>query len=349
MAPLLAAALATTPGVADRRTLLGLVVVWALATGLAGGALVQNSLTRERMRALSLLDFALVLTVSLIAAPGVLAALPAYSLLAYLQSLLWGRRGAWLAAGLSLVAAVPVALVRAWQHQTSAELLLIVLWAIQNTLAVLLLGLYADRQGWIVHSAWKQARRDRELAVRDALTGLHNRRYLDQRLDEESARARRTGRPLSVAVVDLDYLKRWNDTFGHSAGDAAIQTLAQHLRCACRTQDVVCRAGGEEFVVVAPDTDAPGLFALLDRIRASVPPVRLSPEGAPLLQPLTFSAGVAALGSFQKPAALIEAADAALYAAKRDGRNQVQVAACAVMATPPANGPAEKRGQPVAA
>ena len=328
MLPLLAATLATTHERGDRRTLLVLALVWALATGLAGGAVWRGSLTRGRVTILSVLDFVLILTVSIVGNPGVLIALPAYSLLSYLQTLLWGRRGAWLSAALSLLAAVPVAFLRAWQRQTPAdELLLIGLWAFQNTIAVLLLGIYAERQGWIVRAVWRQANRDRELAVRDPLTGLHNRRFLDQRLDEEIARARRANRPLSVAVVDIDFLKKWNDTFGHAAGDAAIKTLADFLRGSCRTQDVVCRVGGEEFVIVAPDTHANGLFALLDRIRVAVPAVRPDGDTAPLPQPLTFSAGVAGFGSGMTAAALLEAADAALYEAKNDGRNRVRAAA----------------------
>lgn len=327
MLPLLAATVATAHEAGDRRTLLVLALVWALATGLAGGAVWRGNLTRNRVTILSVLDFVLVLSVSIVARPGVLMALPAYSLLSYLQTLLWGRRGAWLAAALSLLAAVPVAFLRAWQQQTSADdLLLIGLWAFQNTLAVLLLGIYAERQGGIVRDVWRQANRDRELAVRDPLTGLHNRRFLDQRLGEEIARARRANRPLSVAIVDVDFLKKWNDTFGHAAGDAAIKTLADFLRGSCRTQDVICRVGGEEFVIVAPDTNAPGLFALLDRIRTAVPPVRTDEKSDALPQPLTFSAGVAGFGNAMTAAALLEAADAALYQAKNNGRNRVHAA-----------------------
>lgn len=327
MLPLLAATFAAARSGSERQTLLVLAALWALATGLAGGAVWRGRLTRNRVTILSVLDFVLVLTVSVVAQPGVLIALPAYSLLSYLQTLLWGRRGALLAAALSLLAAVPVTFLRAWQQQTpAADLLLIGLWAFQNTLAALLLGIYAERQGGIVRDVWRQANRDRELAVRDPLTGLHNRRFLDQRLSEEIARARRTNRPLSVAVVDVDYLKKWNDTFGHAAGDAAIKTLADFLRGSCRTQDVVCRVGGEEFVVVAPDTDTPGLFVLLDRIRATVPPVRPDEKSDVLPRSLTFSAGVAGFTPGMTAAALIEAADAALYQAKNNGRNQVHAA-----------------------
>jgi len=328
MLPLLATILTATSDPASRALLSLLTGVWVLATGLAAGVAVQRGktgLTRGRITALSILDFVLLIAVTLVASPSVLFALPAFSLLSYLQALLWGRRGAYLAAVLSLLASTAIALLRA-SHHTPSEMVLTGLWAFQNTAAVVLLGFYAERQGRIVRAVWSQARRDRELAVRDPLTGLHNRRFLDQRLAEEVARARRSGSRLALAVIDVDYLKRWNDTFGHAAGDAALRALAHFLRRSCRTQDVVCRVGGEEFVVVAPDTDAEGLRHLLDRIRATVPSVSLQPGETPLPQALTFSAGVAAVEPSHTPAALLDAADGALYAAKHAGRNRVLVA-----------------------
>ncbi len=308
----------------ERMTLFALAIVWALTTMLAAGVTRRDRFTRDWVTTLSVVDFLILFIVTVVASPSILFALPAYSLLGYLQSLLWGRRGALLSALLALGAAIPVALIRA--PESAADLTLIALWAFQNTTAVVLLGLYAEQQGKQLREVRREARRNREMALRDPLTGLYNRRFLDQRLSEEVARARRAGTLLSLAMIDVDHLKCWNDTFGHAAGDSALRLLGSLLRHSCRAGDVVCRIGGEEFVLLAPETDAEGLRALVDRIRATAAGI-IQHEGEALPRPLTFSAGVATLEPTQTAQALLESADRTLYAAKQAGRNRVLMAA----------------------
>jgi diguanylate cyclase (GGDEF)-like protein len=331
MLPVLAAIHLAAPA-ASRTALYALATVFALSTALAAAVTRRGALTKTGVSALSILDFGLLLAATLMASPSILFALPAYSLLSCLQSLLWAPHGALLAAALALAAVVCPALLG--PDPSGTEWILIALWAVQNTTAAALLGVYVERQKhWLreierARRALKQeADRQAEMALRDPLTGLYNRRFLDQRLREEVARARRSGATLSLAIMDLDYLKRWNDSHGHAAGDAAICTLANLLLDACRTADVVCRIGGEEFVLLAPDTDTEGLRALVDRIREAAPRSPVLGDQGPLPCALTFSAGVATLGSAHDAKSLLQAADTALYEAKRTGRNRVTVAA----------------------
>jgi diguanylate cyclase (GGDEF)-like protein len=156
----------------------------------------------------------------------------------------------------------------------------------------------------------------REQARTDPLTGLLNRRAFTERLHDEVARAARYGTPLSLLLLDLDGLKGLNDRAGHHAGDAALRTLARCLHSGSRSADLGARWGGDEFVVLAPETRQAEALELADRIRASV---AASPIG------ITVSIGVATaepVGA-AAAAALESAADAAVYVAKRRGGNQV--------------------------
>ena len=157
----------------------------------------------------------------------------------------------------------------------------------------------------------------------DGLTGLWNRAFFDQRVAEEVSRNHRSGRPLSIAMVDVDLFKSVNDTFGHSAGDSVLQGLAKLLRRECRTSDTPCRFGGEEFVLLMPDTGPEDAAALCDRIRVSLEQIvwPRHPE-----RRVTASFGVA--GSTTAAAGLahpawVEAADRNLYSSKKTGRNRV--------------------------
>lgn len=156
----------------------------------------------------------------------------------------------------------------------------------------------------------------------DGLTGLWNRAYFDQRMSEEVSKSDRHGRPFSIAIADCDHFKSINDTFGHPAGDAVLQGLAKILRREYRQSDIVCRYGGEEFVVLMPDTTPSDAAAVCDRIRQvieqSVWPRH--PE-----RRVTVSFGVVGVEgpSAQSAAAWLEAADKNLYLSKRAGRNRV--------------------------
>jgi two-component system cell cycle response regulator len=163
-----------------------------------------------------------------------------------------------------------------------------------------------------------------EMATTDALTGLHNRRYMESHLatliEQEASR----GKPLSVLVVDIDYFKAINDTHGHDAGDDVLREFALRLKKSTRGIDLACRYGGEEFVVVLPETDMGVATVVAERLRR-----RIATEPFSIVQgsdkvDVTISVGIAAIGDAQDTAqALLKRADQALYRAKRDGRNRV--------------------------
>jgi len=167
--------------------------------------------------------------------------------------------------------------------------------------------------------------RIREMAITDELTGLRNRRHIHARLDEELVRARRSGRPLSVAMFDVDHFKRVNDRHGHDAGDAVLRAVAAMAQRACRASDLLARYGGEEFLAVLPETDADAAGGIAERLRAWLEAMRVDHGGAAIT--VTASFGVATLDPASPGpadgAALLKRADEALYRAKGAGRNRV--------------------------
>lgn len=163
------------------------------------------------------------------------------------------------------------------------------------------------------------ADRLQRLARFDTLTGLRNRAGLAQRLDVELRRARRYGEPLSVVLIDVDRLKDINDRHGHGAGDDALRRIGAAISVGCRASDVAGRWGGDEFLVLAPSTPPPEARLLGDRIRRAVGELR----GVPALSVSVGIASVARDLSPPSPEGLLRTADAALYAAKRAGRDQV--------------------------
>jgi len=169
-----------------------------------------------------------------------------------------------------------------------------------------------------LQSAYQRIER---LAMRDELTGAYNRRYLMEVLAREGARAERTGRPLCVCVLDADHFKSVNDTFGHAAGDAVLRTLPELLGAGMRTMDVVGRLGGEEFLLILPDTDVRGACVAAERARAAV--ARAEIAGLPPGRRITVTIGVAQVGSAESVHAALARADRALYAGKAAGRNRV--------------------------
>ena len=163
-----------------------------------------------------------------------------------------------------------------------------------------------------------------EMAVTDGLTGLHNRRYLDSHLQTLIDRARARRRPLSVMITDLDRFKAINDTFGHGGGDDVLREFAQRLRRNVRGIDLACRFGGEEFVVVMPDTEPEIAEKVAERIRAEIArtPFAIGKDGQTV--EVTVSVGVSSLLRGKDTVeALMKRADAALYEAKAAGRNRV--------------------------
>lgn len=168
----------------------------------------------------------------------------------------------------------------------------------------------------------------RRQSIRDTLTGLHNRRYLEETLERELHRALRAERPLSVLLFDVDHFKKFNDTFGHAAGDAVLQEVSKVMRQMFREEDVICRYGGEEFVVVLMDTDQIQALRRAEQLRVAVEQLKLTFREQ-VLGTVSISLGIAVLtlpamkdiGSDE----LIRLADEALYQAKRSGRNRVVV------------------------
>lgn len=164
------------------------------------------------------------------------------------------------------------------------------------------------------------------LAMTDPVTGLHNHRYFQERLNEELARAAREGRPLALAIVDLDRFKNVNDTYGHQAGDFVLRQVGDILRTGLRDGDVVARYGGEEFAVILPGLNRNGAWTVIDRLRKRVAAREMRlPDGRTLR--VTCSAGVADFpdGAPDRES-LVTRADLALYRAKALGRNRVEAA-----------------------
>jgi two-component system cell cycle response regulator len=163
-------------------------------------------------------------------------------------------------------------------------------------------------------------------ALTDALTQLPNRRHGLDFLASEWTFAQSNGLPMACLLMDIDHFKRINDSYGHAAGDAVLRQLADLLKRASRVEDLVFRYGGEEFAAVLPNASARAAVQIADRIRALVERYTFLWDQQSI--PVTLSIGVANLSSAEKDSqALIEAADAALYQAKRSGRNRVVVAA----------------------
>jgi diguanylate cyclase len=164
----------------------------------------------------------------------------------------------------------------------------------------------------------------REAVQHDPLTGVLNRRGMDIVLPREVARARRVNAPLSVGMVDLDHFKHINDTFGHQAGDRVLVHMTELMRSVLRETDLIVRYGGEEFLVILPDTDMQGARLVLDRLQDIVDKSPVIHEGRRIT--VGFSAGVAQFRDDDNGATLVLRADRALQSAKRGGRSQVVLA-----------------------
>ncbi len=162
-----------------------------------------------------------------------------------------------------------------------------------------------------------------EMAITDPLTGLHNRRYMESHLGSLLEQAVLRKKPLTVLVLDIDYFKAINDTHGHDAGDDVLREFSFRIKKSIRGIDLACRYGGEEFVVIMPETDLTVATMVAERLRR-----RIATEPFPIQDgsnsiEVTISIGISALGKDDAAANILKRADAALYRAKRDGRNRV--------------------------
>jgi diguanylate cyclase (GGDEF)-like protein len=191
-------------------------------------------------------------------------------------------------------------------------------WSIDNTA---LFGSLADQLSVAIENADLHEEKKMQ-AVTDGLTGIANRRHFNETFTKEFERAKRYDEPLSLIVVDLDFLKKINDTYGHHVGDQAIQKIGQVLGSSCRSIDLPARYGGEEFCLLLPNTDLEMAEIMAERVRKLISEVAIEGPGH-----ISASIGVSNLPLHAtEPDKLFEAADQALYAAKSGGRNRVCVA-----------------------
>ena len=165
----------------------------------------------------------------------------------------------------------------------------------------------------------------RQLSLNDSLTGLYNRAWLNEMLPKLAARARQDGSPLSIIMIDLDHFKRFNDTHGHLAGDAALSSAANVIRESLRPSDFAVRYGGEELMALLPDTQPALAGMVAERLAARLRTATVFPDMRLPLPHITGSFGVASLAPGGSEHELMAAADAALYRAKEAGRDRVSI------------------------
>jgi diguanylate cyclase (GGDEF)-like protein len=166
----------------------------------------------------------------------------------------------------------------------------------------------------------------RDQSIRDELTGLHNRRYLEESLDRDLAAARRAGTPVAVLMLDADHFKRFNDQHGHEAGDAVLRAIGRTLKASVRASDLACRYGGEEFTVVLIGCDADRARDWAARVATDLARLEIDHAGR-RLPAITLSMGLAMYpANGDEPQTLLQAADIALYEAKHSGRNRLVAA-----------------------
>ena len=204
--------------------------------------------------------------------------------------------------------------------------------SLQNSI-LLHANMFADQVGLSISNLrLREALRNQ--SIRDPLTGLFNRRYMEETLEREIRRAVRCEQSLGLLLLDLDHFKKFNDTHGHDAGDTVLREAAAFFMRSVRAEDIVCRFGGEEFVIILPMADLKATCARADRIRTKLRELMVLHQGRSLGM-VTVSVGVSALPDHgTSRSALLEAADAALYRAKREGRDRV-VATDPIEATEP--------------
>jgi len=163
-------------------------------------------------------------------------------------------------------------------------------------------------------------------SIRDPLTGLFNRRYMEESLDRELSRADRSGKPLAVLMLDLDHFKKFNDSFGHDAGDTLLTSVGNYLRANTRSSDIVCRYGGEEMVVILPDASEENAVKRAEALRTGIRTLEVHSRGEAIGQ-VTTSIGLAVYPTHASTGPdILKAADIALYEAKHTGRDRVVVA-----------------------
>jgi diguanylate cyclase (GGDEF)-like protein len=166
----------------------------------------------------------------------------------------------------------------------------------------------------------------REQSIRDPLTGLYNRRYMEEALKQQMSRVTRQLHPIGIIMIDIDHFKDFNDTYGHTAGDALLRELGQFLQRRIRGEDIACRYGGEEFTLIMPDASLEAAQQRAEDLRQEAIQLRVQ-DGGQSPEAITLSLGVAIYPQHgQTIENVLRAADAALYRAKQEGRDRVIVA-----------------------
>jgi diguanylate cyclase (GGDEF)-like protein len=173
---------------------------------------------------------------------------------------------------------------------------------------------------WLVFAVTEQSRRLRGMAITDPLTGAYNRRYLKEQAQLALESWRRYRHPTGMLLLDIDYFKRINDKFGHAVGDIAIKRLVEVISSRLRSVDTLCRFGGEEFVILLSETGIDGAARVAEELRARVESGKILPEGT-----MTISIGVCEVAEANSLDHWLNLADTALYLAKRNGRNRVEI------------------------
>ena len=178
----------------------------------------------------------------------------------------------------------------------------------------------------VIADSLEMQRKYQRFAMTDALTGLHNRGWLDDAFDREIKRSQRDNLPLSLIMIDVDKFKDFNDKYGHLAGDQVLITVANAIRRPLRPNDLVARFGGEEFAVLLPETTLENACTIAERLRLNVSQADPGEVDGATLPKVTISSGIARFEAGMTLETMIAAADVAMYHAKRNGRNRVEVA-----------------------
>ncbi len=232
---------------------------------------------------------------------------------------------------------VPSAQVRASEETRVLVIEQEILWrmvSVSHEIARNLLYIMSERVRYsnlIIADSLEMQRKYQRFASTDALTGLHNRGWLDDAFDREIKRSERDELPLALLMIDVDNFKNYNDDYGHLAGDQVLITVADAIRSPLRPNDLVARFGGEEFAVLLPETTVSNARIIAERLREHVEKSDPGVLDSRQLPSVTISLGVAGRQPGYSLDMMIAAADVAMYHAKRNGRNRVEVAANVAM------------------
>ncbi|HIF9115667.1 TPA: membrane-associated sensor domain-containing protein [Photobacterium damselae] len=231
------------------------------------------------------------------------------------------------------LAVTPIFLISSWSYFVRDDYAILI--ALQETTATILIIETGRRilSRWFTRSVERDVENKRllseltQLASRDQLTNLYNRRFFEYELDKQTVQAKRYNIPFSVILIDIDYFKRYNDALGHLQGDECLKIVAKVLNASLlRGADSVSRYGGEEFVVILPNTDIDGAIQVAERIQSNMAKMVIPHPDSEISNVVTLSQGIAAWKNHRGPTQLIKEADNHLYQAKELGRAQYKAA-----------------------